>query len=232
MRLDPGARALRVALTGGIGAGKSEVARQLASYGAFVVDADQLARDVVAPGTPGLAAVATEFGAELLRPDGSLDRERLAGLVFPDDDARRRLEAILHPLVAERARALLGAAPVGAVAVYDVALLVETGLESDFDVVVVVDVPEQVQLARLTTERGMAGSAARARMAAQAPREHRLAAADIVVDNSGSKEELQRRVEDLWADLLRRSALALPRFPQGHQPAPASGSGGTRKPRT
>lgn len=231
MRPDPGARALRVALTGGIGAGKSEVARQLASYGAFVVDADQLARDVVAPGTPGLAAVATEFGAGVLHPDGSLDRERLAALVFADDAARRRLEAIVHPLVAERSRALLAAAPAGSIAVYDVALVVESDLAGDFDVVVVVDVPEQVQLARLTTQRGMTEAAARQRIAAQAPREHRLAAADIVVDNSGSKEELQRRVEDLWADLLRRSPLALPRFPQGHQPAPASGSGGTRKPR-
>lgn len=194
---------LKVGLTGGIGAGKSEVARLLAARGALVVDADRLARDVVEPGTPGLSAVVEEFGPEVLRADGALDRARLGSLVFGDAGARGRLEAIVHPLVAQRSAALMAAAPPGAVVVYDVPLLVENDLAGDFDVVVVVDAPEDVQLRRLVEGRGMLAADARARIAAQATRQQRLAVADHVIDNAGSLNDLERQVDQLWAQLRR-----------------------------
>ncbi len=197
---------LRVGLTGGIGSGKSEVARLLSAHGAVVVDADAIAREVVEPGTPGLAAVVAEFGPDVLRPDGALDRARMAELVFAEDGARRRLEAIVHPLVRERSQALLAAAPPHAVVVYDVPLLVEGGMGADFDVVVVVDVTEEVQVARLAG-RGMSAEDARARIAAQVPRSERLAAADVLIDNSGSLADLETAVRDLWETLQRREAV-------------------------
>lgn len=196
---------VKVGLTGGIGSGKSAVARMLASYGAVVVDADRIAREVVEPGTAGLAAVVSEFGTQMLAADGSLDRERLGSVVFADEAARRRLEAIVHPLVEERSGALLAASPAGSIAVYDVPLLVENDLGGDFDVVVVVDAPEEIQLARLTAEREMSEAAARRRMAAQASRDQRRAAADVVLDNSGSLSDLERQVRRLWADLAKLS---------------------------
>jgi dephospho-CoA kinase len=197
---------LRVGLTGGIGSGKSEVARLLSAHGAVVVDADAIAREVVEPGTPGLAAVVAEFGPDVLRPDGTLDRARMAELVFAEEGARRRLEAIVHPLVREHSQALLAAAPPHAVVVYDVPLLVEGGMGADFDVVVVVDVPEEVQVARLAG-RGMSAEDARARIAAQVPRPERLAAADVVIDNSGSLADLETAVRDVWETLQRREAV-------------------------
>ncbi len=197
---------LRVGLTGGIGSGKSEVARLLSAHGAVVVDADAIAREVVEPGTPGLAAVVAEFGPDVLRPDGTLDRARMAELVFAKEGARRRLEAIVHPLVREHSQALLAAAPPHAVVVYDVPLLVEGGMGADFDVVVVVDVPEEVQVARLAG-RGMSAEDARARIAAQVPRPERLAAADVVIDNSGSLADLETAVRDVWETLQRREAV-------------------------
>jgi dephospho-CoA kinase len=195
---------LKVGLTGGIGSGKSEVAGLLASYGAVVVDADRIAREVVEPGTPGLAALVTEFGPDVLTPDGALDRGRVAALVFAEEGARRRLEAIVHPLVGERSAALIAAAPADAVVVYDVPLLVEGDLASNFDVVVVVDAPEEVQVRRLAAARGMAEAEARARITAQADREARRTAADVVIDNAGSLEDLHRQVRALWDDLQRR----------------------------
>ncbi|HLZ37350.1 MAG TPA: dephospho-CoA kinase [Mycobacteriales bacterium] len=195
---------LTVGLTGGIGSGKSEVARLLASYGAVVIDADALAREVVAPGTPGLARVVEEFGADVLTAGGALDRERMGRLVFADPDARQRLEAIVHPLVAERAAALMAAAPADAVVVYDVPLLVENDLVSRYDVVVVVDAPDDVRVERLVRLRGMSEADARARLASQASREARLAVADVVVDNSSSLPALQRRVREVWDALLAR----------------------------
>jgi dephospho-CoA kinase len=195
---------VEVGLTGGIGSGKSEVTRLLASYGAIIIDADVLAREVVGPGTPGLARVVEEFGADILRPDGSLDRDRLAELVFGDEEARRRLNAIVHPLVGRRTAELKAAAADDAVLVHDVPLLVEAGLTALYDLVVVVDAPPEVQLRRLVSLRGMTEPAARARIAAQASREQRLAAADVVIDNSGTLEELEAQVRELWEELRIR----------------------------
>ncbi|MET9020135.1 dephospho-CoA kinase [Actinopolymorpha sp. NPDC004070] len=196
-------------LTGGIGAGKSEVARRLADHGAVVIDADRLAREVVAPGTEGLAAVVEAFGAEVLGSDGALDRPALGRRVFADTEARRRLEGIIHPRVRARAaeleRAAVAANP-DAVVVHDIPLLVETGQQDGFDEVIVVDVPEEVQIDRLTRVRGISADDARARAAAQASRDERRAAATVVVDNSGSLTDLDDRAEELWRRL--RSAAS------------------------
>ena len=199
---------LRVGLTGGIGAGKSEVSRRLASYGAVVIDADAVAREVVAPGTPGLTEVVQEFGPDVLRADGSLDRDRLGELVFADESRRMRLNAIIHPRVGERMAELERQAGGAPVIVHDVPLLAENHLAGSFDEVVVVDVPPRVQVERLARERGMPRAQAEARMRAQASRDDRLAIATIVVDNSGSLAELDREVGELWAE-LRRRALAV-----------------------
>lgn len=202
---------LRVGLTGGIGSGKSEVARRLADRGAVVIDADVAAREVVVPGSPGLARIAAAFGADVLRPDGSLNRERLGEIVFGDPGLRTTLNEIVHPLVrewmqaAERA-AVDAAPPPGPIVVHDVPLLAEVRGKAGFDVVIVVDVPPQTQLERLVSLRGMPLDQARARMAAQASREQRLAVADVVIDNSGSLDDLDRRVADVWADLVRRAS--------------------------
>jgi dephospho-CoA kinase len=197
---------LRVGLTGGIGSGKSEVSRRLAALGAVIIDADVAARAVVAPGTPGLARVAEAFGTGVLGPDGALDRERLGAIVFSDPAARARLNAIVHPLVREWMGAAERAAVDGArgdlVVVHDVPLLAEGGRAGDFDLVIVVDVPPELQLERLVRQRDMAPGQARARIAAQASREQRLAAADIVIDNSGTLDDLDRRVGEVWAGLL------------------------------
>jgi dephospho-CoA kinase len=196
---------LRVGLTGGIGSGKSEVARRLASYGAVVIDADAVAREVVAPGTPGLAEVTAAFGDGVLRPDGGLDREKLGELVFADASLRAKLNAIVHPRVGARMAELERAAGDAAIVVHDVPLLAENHLADGFDVVVVVDVPSRVQAERLVRERGMARDRAEARMRAQASREERLAVATIVVDNSGSLAELDREAGELWTELRRRA---------------------------
>jgi dephospho-CoA kinase len=198
-------RSLRVGLTGGIGSGKSEVARRLAAHGAAVIDADLIAREVVAPGTPGLAEVAEAFGPGILGPDGSLDRDRLGEVVFADPALLAKLNSIVHPRVRERMLALEQAVPVGAIVVQDVPLLAENGLSGLYDVVVVVDATPRVQAERLVRERGMTRQQAAARMAAQASREERLAIATIVIDNSGSLAELDRVVGELWAELRRRA---------------------------
>ena len=199
---------LRVGLTGGIGAGKSEVARRLASYGAVVIDADAVAREVVAPGTPGLAEVVQAFGPEVLRSDGTLNRDRLGELVFADETLRMKLNAIIHPRVGERMAGLERQAGEVSVIVHDVPLLAENHLAGSFDEVVVVDVPPRIQVERLARERGMSKAQAEARMGAQASREERLAIATIVVDNSGSLAELDREVGELWAELRRRARAA------------------------
>jgi len=193
---------LRVGLTGGIGAGKSEVSRRLAELGAVVVDADLLARQVVAPGTDGLADVVAAFGRDVLGPDGALDRAALGARVFSDDDARRQLEAIIHPRVRAQAAKLEAAAPDDAVVVHDIPLLVETGQAERFDRVVVVDAADEVRTERLVRVRGMSPADAQARIAAQASRHERLAAADHVVSNDGELSELDAAVEDLWRRLL------------------------------
>jgi dephospho-CoA kinase len=198
---------LRVGLTGGIGAGKSEVSRRLAAQGAVVIDADAIAREVVAPGTEGLAAVTAEFGAGVLRQDGALDRERLGEIVFADQAMLQRLNGIVHPLVGQRMDELEKDAGTGAIIVHDVPLLAENNLGSGYDLVVVVDAPRHIQLDRLIRQRGMSQDQAEARMAAQASREKRLAIADLVVDNSSSLAELDRQVGDLWVELRRRARL-------------------------
>lgn len=196
---------LSVGLTGGIGSGKSEVSRRLAEHGAVVVDADAVAREVVEPGTPGLAEVVAEFGEGVLLPDGSLDRERLGSIVFADEERRARLNAIVHPRVGERMRELVEQAPGDAIVVYDVPLIAENGLAGMYDLVVVVDTPVEEQVRRLTGRRGMTEADARARIAAQATRERRLEIADRVIDNSGTLERLAGQVDELWADLKRRA---------------------------
>jgi len=198
---------LRVGLTGGIGAGKSEVARRLAAQGAVLIDADAIARQVVAPGTDGLAAVVAAFGAGVLRPEGDLDRERLGGIVFADPGELARLNAIIHPLVGARMTELEKGAGEDAILVHDVPLLAENNLAAGYDLVVVVDAPEHGQLDRLTRHRRMSQDQAQARMAAQVSRDKRLAIADLVVDNSSSLAELDRQVGDLWAELRRRARL-------------------------
>jgi dephospho-CoA kinase len=201
---------LRVGLTGGIGSGKSEVSRRLAAHGAVIIDADVAAREVVAPGTPGLAQIAEAFGPEVLSPDGALDRERLGAIVFRDPALRAKLNAIVHPLVGGWMRAAERAAAAPArddlIVVHDVPLLAENRRAGDFDLVIVVDVPPELQVERLVSQRGMTPDQARARMAAQASRPHRLAVADLVIDNSGSLDDLDRRVAGVWADLQRRAA--------------------------
>jgi dephospho-CoA kinase len=199
---------LRVGLTGGIGAGKSEVSKRLAAQGAVVIDADMIAREVVAPGTDGLAAVIEEFGPGVLGADGALDRVRVGDIVFADQDKLARLNSIVHPRVGARMRELEAAASPSSVVVHDVPLIAENGLAGGFDLVVVVDVPPRIQLDRLVRLRGMTRAQAQARMAAQASREQRLAIADIVVDNSGSLAELDRQTGELWSELRRRALLA------------------------
>ncbi|MEV7118976.1 dephospho-CoA kinase [Kitasatospora griseola] len=197
---------LRIGLTGGIGAGKSEVSRQLAALGAVIVDSDLIAREVVAPGTPGLAAVVAEFGPEVLLPDGALDRPALGRIVFGDPARLAALNAIVHPLVRARSAELEAAAGPDAIVVHDVPLLAENGLAPLYDQVVVIDVPDAERLRRLTALRGMPEDEARARMAAQATREDRLAVADLVLDNSGDLDALTARVRELWRQLAQRSA--------------------------
>lgn len=199
---------LKVGLTGGIGAGKSEVSRLLASYGAVVVDSDRIAREVVEPGTPGLAAVVAEFGPEVLTAEGALDRPRLGAVVFADPGRLAALNAIVHPLVRARSAALEAAAAPDAVVVHDVPLLAENGLAPLYDLVVVIDAGTQTRLDRLVRLRGMTPDEARARMAAQATREQRLAVADFVIDNDGPLEALAPQVERVWARLRERSAGA------------------------
>lgn len=195
-----------VGLTGGIGAGKSAVAARLAEHGALVVDADVVAREVVAPGTEGLAAVVAAFGSGVLANDGSLDRQRLGALIFADDEARARLNAIVHPLVSQRSAELAADAPDDAVVVHDVPLLVENALAPAYDVVVVVLADENVRIQRLRDTRGMREDEARARMAAQTTDDQRRAVADAVLDNSETLADLHRQVDDLWRDRLAPAA--------------------------
>jgi dephospho-CoA kinase len=199
---------LKVGLTGGIGSGKSSVSALLASYGAVVVDADLLAREVVAPGSPGLARVVAEFGPEVLQSDGGLDRPALGRLVFGDPERLAALNAVLHPLIAERTQQQLAAAEAARaeVVVHDVALLVENGLAPGYDEVVVVAAEPATQLDRLVRLRGMSEQDARARIAAQSPLGDKLAVATQVVHNDGPLEELAPQVAALWERLSGQPA--------------------------
>ncbi|MEO3783552.1 dephospho-CoA kinase [Actinocorallia sp. B10E7] len=198
--------ALRVGLTGGIGSGKSEVSRRLAAAGAVLIDSDALAREVVAPGSEGLARIVEEFGSGVLTGDGALNREKLGSIVFSDPEKLARLNAITHPLIGARSAELQEAAPEDSVIVFDVPLLAENGLAPLYDLVVVVDAPVETQLERLTGLRGMSEEEARKRIAAQATREQRLAIADRVIDNSGTLEGLAEQVDRLWQDLLKHGS--------------------------
>jgi dephospho-CoA kinase len=200
---------LRVGLTGGIGSGKSTVSKRLAALGAVVLDADKAARVVVEPGTPGLAQISATFGPGVIAPDGSLDRPKLAEIVFGDESALAKLNAITHPLIRDHIKAAeeaaIQAGGADLVLVHDIALLAEWGRSKEFDLVIVVDVPTETQVERLTKQRGMPEDQARARIAAQATRDQRLAVADIIIDNSGTRAELDRRVTEVWSDLKARA---------------------------
>lgn len=190
-----------VGLTGGVASGKSAVAAKLASLGAVVIDADALARQVVEPGTPGLAAIKDTFGEGILLPDGSLDRPALGAIVFSDAAQRAKLNEIVHPLVREQAEALREAAAPGALVVEDIPLLVESGQADRFDAVIVVQAPHDERIRRMVQDRGWSRDDAEARMAAQAKDEQRAAVADYLLDNSGSLEELEAQVASLYRQL-------------------------------
>src|ERR687894_3024128 len=193
---------LRVGLTGGIGSGKSTVAARLAQRGAWIIDSDRIARDVVEPGTDGLRAVVDEFGVGIRTEGGALDRSALGMRVFGDADARRRLNAFVHPLVAARPAELLDAAPSDAIEVQDDPLLVEAGLTAGFPLVVVVHADAEVRVRRRVNQRGMPAVDARARIAAQATDEQRHAAADVCLDNTGARDETVAAVGQLWGQRL------------------------------
>ena len=191
-----------VGLTGGIGAGKSAVAQRLAELGAVVIDSDALAREVVEAGTEGLADVVAAFGPDVLRSDGALDRPALGRIVFADPAARARLERIVHPRVRARSAEIVASADPDAVVVNDVPLLVESGLQGAYEMVIVVEAPESVRVARLAADRGMSESDVRARIAAQATDERRRAVADVVIVNDGSRDELNDQVDAVWRERL------------------------------
>jgi len=196
---------MRVGLTGGVASGKSTVSAILAELGAVVIDADQLAREVVAPGTEGLAEVVAAFGEGVLTAEGELDRPAMGAIVFADPEKRRVLESIVHPRVRDRAAEIEAAAPPGAVVVHDIPLLAETGQGNGFDAVVVVDVPAEVQVERMTGIRGMTREDARARIGAQATREQRREIATYVIENTGSLEDLRMEVERVLDELAARA---------------------------
>jgi dephospho-CoA kinase len=194
---------LRIGLTGGIGSGKSTVSRLLAEHGAVIVDADRIAREVVAPGSPGLAAVVEAFGPGILTEDGVLDRPALAAVIFADREARATLDGIVHPLVRKRAAEVESAAPEDAVVVHDVPLLAETGQAASYDLVLVVEADEAARVARLVG-RGLTEDDARARIAAQATDGQRRAIADVVLDNRGTPAELAAQVDRFWHERAER----------------------------
>jgi dephospho-CoA kinase len=191
-----------VGLTGGIGAGKSAVAHRLANHGAVVIDADRLARDAVAAGSDGLAEVVTAFGPGVLAQDGSLDRAAMSRLVFADPQARRRLEAIIHPRVRAETARLIDSAVTDAVIVNDVPLLVEAGLAGGYDLVIVVLADESIRVRRLAADRGMTADEAYARIRSQASDDQRRAVADVVIVNDGSLDDLFAQVDTVWIDRI------------------------------
>jgi dephospho-CoA kinase len=192
---------MRVGLTGGIASGKSSVSAILRELGAVVIDADRLAREVVAKGTPGLEQVVAAFGPEILTEDGEMDRAAVGRIVFEDEHKRKLLESIVHPLVFERYAALEAAAPRDGIVVHDIPLLAESGRVADFDAVIVVDTPHETQVDRLLRDRGMTREDAEARIAAQATREQRRAIATYVIDNTGTREDLRHRVTEVFDEL-------------------------------
>ena len=197
-----------IGLTGGIAAGKSTIANRLGGHGAVIIDADQVAREVVEPGTPALKQITRSFGPDLIRPDGTLDRGALGAQVFGDPEALQRLNRIVHPAVRTRTAELIAEASDAdpeAVIVYDVPLLAEAAIELPFDLIVVAHAPEQTRIRRLVTLRGMSDADARARVTAQATDEERLALADVVIDTGGTEEETLLQTDRLWASIGSRS---------------------------
>lgn len=192
---------MRVGLTGGIASGKSTVSGILAELGAVVIDADQIAREVVAKGTPGLTRVVEAFGPEILTPDGEMDRPKVGSIVFADEQKRRLLEGIVHPLVFERYAELEASAPPDAIVVHDIPLLAESGRADGFDAVIVVETPAEVQVERMLRDRGWTRADAEARIAAQATPEQRRAIATHLIVNTGTRADLRRRVEEVYAEL-------------------------------
>jgi dephospho-CoA kinase len=197
---------LSVGLTGGIGSGKSSVAQRFAELGAVIVDSDLIARQIVEPGQPALTEIAERFSEGAINDDGTLNRLALAKIVFNDPQALTDLNAIMHPKIAARSAQIVAEAPDDAVVVHDSPLLVEQDLADSFDVVVVVDCPDDIRLNRLVNSRGMAADDAVARMAAQANRDERLAVADFVIENSGSEGQLQQQTDAVWAELVEAAA--------------------------
>ncbi|UDY22414.1 dephospho-CoA kinase [Nocardioides sp. Kera G14] len=195
---------MRVGLTGGIASGKSTVSAMLAELGAVIIDSDLIAREVVAPGSPGLAAIADAFGPRVIAADGSLDRPALGAIVFADPVQRQVLEGITWPLIGARAQELVDTAAPDALVVHDIPLLVETGQQSTFDAVIVVDVPRETQVERMIRDRSMSRDDAEARIAAQLAREERLAAATYVIENTGNVEDLRERVTEVFEQLRER----------------------------
>jgi dephospho-CoA kinase len=193
---------VRIGLTGGIGAGKSTVAGRLRDLGATIIDADRLAREVVEPGTAGLAAVVQEFGPQVLLPDGRLDRPGLGRIVFGDAEQLARLNAILHPLIGARTQELIEGAPADAVLVHDIPLLVENGLAGGFQLVIVVHAPESERIRRLVEDRGMTEEEAVSRIRSQASDEERRTVADVWIDNSGTRAATLAQVDDCWRDRI------------------------------
>ena len=200
---------VRIGLTGGIGSGKSSVAKLLAAHGAHIVDADAVAREVVERETPGLAALVEAFGPSVVHPDGSLDRAALAEVAFASAEGKATLNAITHPLITQRTGEVMASVPHDAILVHDIPLLTELGLRDGYDLVVVVDCPNDIRVHRLL-ERGLTEDDARARIAAQATREQRLAIADVVIDNSGGWEELSAQVDVLWQRITAEATESEP----------------------
>src|SRR6516225_8997348 len=210
---------LRIGLTGGIGAGKSVLSATFAQCGGIIVDGDVIAREVVEPGTEGLASLVDAFGDDILLPDGSLDRPALAAKAFRDDGARNKLNGIVHPLVGKRRAEIIAAVSDDAVVVEDIPLLVESGMAPLFPLVVIVHAEVEVRLRRLVEQRGMSEEDARARIAAQADDEQRRAVADIWLDNSGTQEDLVERARDVWDHRILRFAHNLTRRKVARAPA-------------
>ncbi|NLA29425.1 MAG: dephospho-CoA kinase [Propionibacterium sp.] len=197
--------ALSVALTGGIASGKTVVTRLLSERGAIIIDSDLLSREVVEPGTRGLAEIVERFGAGVLAADGSLDRQALGEIIFVDDEARNDLNGIIHPEIRRRRAELIASAPEDAIVISVIPLLVEGGLKDDFEGVIVIDVPREIQIDRLKARNGLDDGQAQARVAAQASRAERLAAATWIIENSGSYNQLRAQVEMVWDALAKKA---------------------------
>ena len=194
-----------IGLTGGIASGKSTVAKRWVEHGAIEIDADQLARAVVAPGSKGLDEIRQSFGADILQPDGSLDRAKLGAMVFGDEIKRHALNAIVHPLVRTRAREILDALPKDAIAIYNVPLLVEAKVDHDFDLVVTVEAPEEEQIKRMIKHRNMSAAEAKARIAAQAKPVERAAVADVILNANQDINLLLRDADELWRNIEQKA---------------------------